>query len=214
MTFYAGQQLKFVRGWQFLTWLLIKLRFFFSVLLNVSIALWLWLSHILLFNWLQSLNSKYGCNVPLLLMNSVKTDDDTVKVSIPCHSVMESFPSDIRRDYSLQLVYFRFWRNIPCPTLWCWNHLKDRQVRMNCMSSLYFCIFFSTLYMHLNPFAFRNLVRLVSSFGLKWSSLAILSAVFSFQMRCNLIDFDILLLKTNSRRPSTTEDGCRIFVHL
>lgn len=34
----------------------------------------------LIVNQIESLNSKYGCNVPLLLMNSVKTDDDTVKV--------------------------------------------------------------------------------------------------------------------------------------
>jgi UTP--glucose-1-phosphate uridylyltransferase len=29
---------------------------------------------------LQSLNKKYGCNVPLLLMNSFNTHDDTQKV--------------------------------------------------------------------------------------------------------------------------------------
>ncbi|XP_030929822.1 UTP--glucose-1-phosphate uridylyltransferase 2-like [Quercus lobata] len=29
---------------------------------------------------IESLNSKYGCNVPLLLMNTAKTNDDTVKV--------------------------------------------------------------------------------------------------------------------------------------
>lgn len=30
---------------------------------------------------IQSLNKKYGCNVPLLLMNSFNTHDDTLKVT-------------------------------------------------------------------------------------------------------------------------------------
>lgn len=38
------------------------------------------------FNCLQSLNSNYGCNIPLLLMNTIKTNDDTVKVSFVFHS--------------------------------------------------------------------------------------------------------------------------------
>lgn len=34
------------------------------------------------FTSVQSLNKKYGCNVPLLLMNSFNTHDDTQKVVI------------------------------------------------------------------------------------------------------------------------------------
>ncbi|XP_059457296.1 UTP--glucose-1-phosphate uridylyltransferase-like [Corylus avellana] len=34
----------------------------------------------LIVNQIESLNSSYGCNVPLLLMNTIKTNDDTVKV--------------------------------------------------------------------------------------------------------------------------------------
>ena len=33
---------------------------------------------------LQNLNKKYGCSVPLLLMNSFNTHDDTQKVPHPC----------------------------------------------------------------------------------------------------------------------------------
>ncbi|KAL8192212.1 hypothetical protein R6Q57_027879 [Mikania cordata] len=34
----------------------------------------------LLANYIESLNSKYGCNVPLLLMNDVSTHDETLKI--------------------------------------------------------------------------------------------------------------------------------------
>lgn len=69
-------------GFTFLDLIVIQIEVFFinlstfSYCLDMAVAAWA----LLVYMSLQSLNKKYGCNVPLLLMNSFNTHDDTQKV--------------------------------------------------------------------------------------------------------------------------------------
>lgn len=59
----------------------------------------------------QNLNKKYGCNVPLLLMNSFNTHDDTLKVdSIMCEFF--SFKYFLSLSFSLEPFHEDFWRQL------------------------------------------------------------------------------------------------------
>jgi UTP--glucose-1-phosphate uridylyltransferase len=69
-------------GFTFLDLIVIQIEVFF---INLNIFFLLFGYDIIslcliIYMSLQSLNKKYGCNVPLLLMNSFNTHDDTQKV--------------------------------------------------------------------------------------------------------------------------------------
>ena len=61
--------------------------------------------------YLQSLNLTYGCHIPLVLMNTIRTHDDSLKVICPQHLLLELCSYSIRI-YSLKFSC-RLWRNIP-----------------------------------------------------------------------------------------------------
>lgn len=72
---------------------------------------------------LQSLNKKYGCSVPLLLMNSFNTHEDTQKVPFSlcsCLSKFDDLLALVLTCCATCLFFFTPWRllrSIPTPTL-------------------------------------------------------------------------------------------------
>ena len=72
-------------GFTFLDLIVIQIEVFFinlnifSYCLDMAVSVYA----LLVYMSLQSLNKKYGCSVPLLLMNSFNTHDDTQKVPYP-----------------------------------------------------------------------------------------------------------------------------------